>query len=330
MRDPSSAGSETSPSSFRSSSSHFYAVGNGIQSPQSHSGSSLSLQQFGPRSRRSFDLEFPQADSSRSQIVSPPPSFGSSVSSLAHTRNPSLRSKLSLPNLRGRGTVKDRRDDASSIASASQTSPDNETVQVKDTDFELIRPNIPQLSSSSSDDNSNIAGPGSVDEHVEFTGGRIRAQSPALSMTSAGGTSRFSADSARQKFTKTSDVESMDAHRQRELKWVSLMSSLPASQSRSNKKFKKLLLEGVPSSVRFLVWAHLTDSKAKGVSGVYSQLVRRGKPTMEMERGVQACLDDEPRMQSTRGSLLCVLQAYLMMVPDTRHHRGEIKASSTH
>ncbi|KDQ23018.1 hypothetical protein PLEOSDRAFT_12439, partial [Pleurotus ostreatus PC15] len=50
----------------------------------------------------------------------------------------------------------------------------------------------------------------------------------------------------------------MEGHRQRELRWIALMSSVPASQARKSKKVKKLLIEGVPSSVRYLVWIHLT------------------------------------------------------------------------
>jgi TBC1 domain family member 10 len=66
----------------------------------------------------------------------------------------------------------------------------------------------------------------------------------------------------------------MDAHRQRELKWMSLISSFPAAQARKNKKVKRLLMEGVPSSVRYLVWARLIDSKARAMLGLYSQLAK--------------------------------------------------------
>jgi hypothetical protein len=128
--------------------------------------------------------------------------------------------------------------------------------------------------------------------------------------------------------SKTSESESsMDAHRQRELKWMSLMSSIPPSQSRTSKKIKKLLVEGVPSSVRFLVWTHLTDSKARGMPRVYSQLVQRGQAAVsaEIQRDVETCLDDQPRLQSAQSSLFCLLQAYFTMVPDIQYHRGKLK-----
>ncbi|KAF9492737.1 hypothetical protein BDN71DRAFT_1396268 [Pleurotus eryngii] len=45
----------------------------------------------------------------------------------------------------------------------------------------------------------------------------------------------------------------MEEHKQRELRWIALMSSVPAPQARKSKKVKKLLVEGVPSSVRYLI-----------------------------------------------------------------------------
>jgi hypothetical protein len=118
---------------------------------------------------------------------------------------------------------------------------------------------------------------------------------------------------------------SMDAHRQRELKWVSVMSSVPSSQARKSKKVRKLLLEGVPSSVRFLVWAHLTDSKARGVPGVYAQLGQRVKASayLDVRRDVQRCLADQPHLQVPHESLLSLLHTYLTMVPDVRYERGD-------
>lgn len=126
---------------------------------------------------------------------------------------------------------------------------------------------------------------------------------------------------------KSAEAESsMDAHRQRELKWVGLMSAVPAAQAKKNKKVKKLLMEGVPSSVRYLVWAHLTDSKARGMPGLYSQLGKRSKvPAFDdIERDAQRCYPDHPQLQGTRGTLTALLQAYLTMVPDIQYETGDI------
>ncbi|KAG6807798.1 hypothetical protein H0H92_006372 [Tricholoma furcatifolium] len=40
------------------------------------------------------------------------------------------------------------------------------------------------------------------------------------------------------------------------------------SQSRKSKKVKKLVFDGVPSSVQYLVWSMLTDGKARYVTGL--------------------------------------------------------------
>ncbi|KAF7424991.1 hypothetical protein PC9H_010302 [Pleurotus ostreatus] len=111
---------------------------------------------------------------------------------------------------------------------------------------------------------------------------------------------------------------------QRELRWIALMSSVPASQARKNKKVKKLLVEGVPSSVRYLVRIHLTDGKAKNVPKVYEQLVKRGHvPSYkEIERDVQAYIRENSQPPTMRESMMSLLEAYLTMVPDVQYSRG--------
>lgn len=107
---------------------------------------------------------------------------------------------------------------------------------------------------------------------------------------------------------------------------MSLMSSVPAAQGKKNKKVKKLLMGGVPSSVRYLVWAHLTDSKARRMPGLYAQLVKRGKvPAFaEIERDAQRCYPDQPQLHSAGGALPSLLQAYLTMVPDIQYEIGKV------
>jgi hypothetical protein len=116
----------------------------------------------------------------------------------------------------------------------------------------------------------------------------------------------------------------MDAHRQRELKWMSALSTVPPPQSKKSKKVRKLVLEGVPSSVRYLVWTHLTDGKARCVPGVYAQLGARGRVPVfvDIERDVQQCFNDHPHFQSMHGSTSSLLQAYLTMVPDIHYTTG--------
>ncbi|KAF8637265.1 hypothetical protein AX17_002945 [Amanita inopinata Kibby_2008] len=250
------------------------------------------------------------------------------VSSSAHTtivRNNSLRSKLSLPNLRKN---RSRQDETSSLCSASHMT-DFDTVQVEDMDFELVRPNIPQLYAGRKSEDSGVSGrEGFLDAH----GSLLSPSSPAPS-TFSGRSPTISSDTASWQSPRVPDPppkpsaeteQMIDAHRQRELKWVSLMSTVLPSQSRKNKKVKKLLLDGVPASVRYLVWSHVTDGKARLVPGVYSQLSSRGRvPASELiEKDVHRRFRDNPELQGPPSPILTLLQAYLNMVPDVQYTTG--------
>ncbi|KAJ6582856.1 rab-GTPase-TBC domain-containing protein [Mycena sp. CBHHK59/15] len=245
----------------------------------------------------------------RSQAVSPTPGG-----------RDSLRHKLSLPNLR-------RNQSRQSSGSGSQ---DNDTVQVQDMDFELVRPNLAQLqqaSGRSSEDSLLGARKTSSSDGRASDLAVRRTDSPAISIASAGTQAPWSSAS-----TSASET-SIDAHRQRELKWVSLMGAVPPAQAKKSKKVKKLLMDGsVPSSVRFLVWSHLTDGKAKGIPGVYAQLGKRARTSAlaDIERDVQRCSSDHPQMQSNQGSLLSLLQAYLTMVPDIQYTTGSLALIASH
>lgn len=121
---------------------------------------------------------------------------------------------------------------------------------------------------------------------------------------------------------KSLEGADVEAHRQRELKWISSMSSIPASQARKNKKIRKLLQDGVPSSVRYLVWAHLTDSRSKRVDKIYDQLGKRERvaASPSIERDIEQYAVDHPSVQPQL--LNNLLQAYLIMVPDVQYSSG--------
>lgn len=198
-------------------------------------------------------------------------------------------------------------------------------VEAENIEFELIRPSMPQVSRRSSEDSAVIPRePASLQLDGRFTS-HLRADSPAVSSISGASSVPRSPIGEPFKPSKTSDAESsMDAHRQRELKWMSLISAVPAAQARKNKKVKKLLMEGVPSSVRYLVWAHLMDSKARGMPGLYSQLGKRGKvPAFNnIEHDAQICYPGHPQLHTAQGTLVALLQSYLTMVPDIQYETG--------
>ncbi|KAG7090781.1 hypothetical protein E1B28_009866 [Marasmius oreades] len=265
----------------------------------------------------SSDPETSSVVSARSQAVSPPP-FG---------RRSSLRSKLSLPNMRRSSSRHDSMNSNIRPVQDSQTLPkENQTVQFEDMDFELVKPNVPfQNSNRRGSEESSIVRPGSMERFDQ-----LRADSPAFSIASSGSrlTTGLASDSAAMRAranTKASDAEaSMESHRQRELKWVSVMSSVPPSQSRKTKKVRKLIGEGVPASVRYLVWSHLTDCKAKNVRGVYTSFGKRARVAAfkDIEGDVRRCFTEYAHLQNTQGPVMALLQAYLTMVPDVPYMTG--------
>ncbi|KAI0294144.1 hypothetical protein BC826DRAFT_1185792 [Russula brevipes] len=121
------------------------------------------------------------------------------------------------------------------------------TVQVKNTDFELLRPNParPRLSEDSSSANGKSSG---IEGRLSFL--RVACRRPDIGRrirhTFACRPSRHIATSA--------------------------MSLTPSSHARKSKKTRKLLQEGLPRRVRYQVWAHLTDSRAKRTEGLYVRL----------------------------------------------------------
>ena len=247
----------------------------------------------------------------RTQAPLPPTTSAPSAPLLG--RSGSLRSKISLSALR----AKSARDD--------EGLPDPDTVQVQDMDFELVRPNVrPRVS-----EDSAINGKSSGSEgRPSF----LRIDSPAMSTTSGGGTpdtrspvspSGMSLSPVTASAASNVDA-SVEAHRARELKWISVMATTPPSQARKGKKIRKLLQEGVPASVRYQVWAHLTDSKAKRIEGLYAQFGEREKVSAfgEIQRDAQVCFEGDSRLSLPNGPLVSLLQAYLTMVPDIKYSKG--------
>ncbi|KAH9974513.1 rab-GTPase-TBC domain-containing protein [Russula compacta] len=248
---------------------------------------------------------------SRTQVSSLPTA---SASTTSLGRSGSLRSKISLSALRAR-SLRDDRDDGLH---------EGDTVQVKDTDFELVRPNVTRTRVS---DDSSANGKSPVSEGQSSL---LRVDSPAMSTTSGGASDTRSPVSpsgtslpsmAAAPGASTGGVE---AHRARELKWISVMASTPSSNARKNKKIRKLLQEGVPASVRYQVWAHLTDSRAKRIEGLYAQLGEREKvPAFaDIQRDAQLCFPGDARLSQPNGPLASLLHAYLTMVPDIQYSRG--------
>ena len=252
----------------------------------------------------------------------------------------SLRSKLSLPALKIKGHERgfppsiDEKSPTLSVTPSESFSlaiSEQPTVHVKDMDFEMVTPaqQLVVVNGDGEDVGSPLPSPSKLEP-----GGSVRSSSPAVSTGSgmssrAGGQPLIPVPSPPQAqvipsppSSKVTDSQDVEAHRQRELRWITAMASTSPSAARKSKKIRKLLYEGVPASVRYLVWAHLADSKAKRTDGVYTKLMMRERVSVmgAIERDVRRVFNDEGQLLD--GSLVNVLQAYLVMVPDTQYSRG--------
>lgn len=246
--------------------------------------------------RQSQDSDRTHISVSQSEKGPSTPYASSSPSSSPLIRGASVRSKLSMSALKSKGTARSIRDGGVSETSTSHPNPtspaDEETVQIKDLEFELIRPAMPQLSadyrgeeSADSRDGMSIQ---TTDLHQDSSSVRSEALSQgALSPTTDQRVFGLSGDSSNKSRGPEANL-SVQAHRDRELKWMSTINSSDPAQAKKSKKIKKLLIEGVPSSVRYLVWAHISNSGSKKMANVYTQLSKR-RPMMaqDIERDVE-------------------------------------------
>lgn len=195
-------------------------------------------------------------------------------------------------------------------------------VQVKDMDFELVAPaGIARGSTDVRRDSHDGDGLNS-----DGRGDLLQPESPTASTSSGRAASPAVPDGSSITSRKMSleSQQSAEVHRQRELKWIATMTSIPPSQMRRSKKVRKLLLEGVPSSVRYVVWANLANVQARRMEGVYTKLCQRGRvpASPDIERDVTAHFADSGMFGSPDGPLAAVLQAYLTMVPDVQYRTG--------
>ena len=276
--------------------------------------------------RTSIDTDVSRTSDTRSTSVDSP-SLHSTSPPPGTLRSLSLRSKLSKTAISVKTSGLNSHGE---IQSPTTPTSGMETVQVEHMDFELVKPSFPRAPSprSSLDSFSNPQ-PGNdhqVSPIRQDTTNFLRTESPS-SFFSSGVSEKDAAANRRPSPSSIaqSDVLSpsdIDAHRSRELKWISLMSTLDPAQARKSKKVKKLLLNGVPASVRYQVWAHLADCKGKRMNGLYPQLVKRGSvpATGAIIRDSADRFGDQP--QGKDGSIVSVLQAYLTMVPDVQYHIG--------
>lgn len=254
----------------------------------------------------------------RSDLSTPLLTNGSASSSPV-VRNISLRSKLSKSGLRNRqggGRGYEPR------PGSTHQDNDEARVQIQDMEFELIKIKAPEVRGSED-------GGVSVNSADSSTREGETSDSPILSPSagsgySAGFSSSVDLYASSSRTPIHTSPASVEAHRIREQKWMNLISTSSNSRARKNKKVRKLILDGVPSSVRGKAWGAITDAKARRMEGLFTQLVRKAPSHFIplVERDVERCFGDVQHLRDPKGPLASLILAYTAMVPDIRYRTG--------
>lgn len=248
-----------------------------------------------------------------------------SASSSPIVRNISLRSKLSKSGLRPRqGGGRGFEHPASRPGSTHQDN-DEARVQFQDMEFELIKPVIKAPGVRESEDGvaSVISASNSSTRDGEASDSPVLSPSTG-SRYSAGFNSSVDLYAGSSRTPTHHSAASVEAHRIREQKWMSLISTSSNSPARKNKKVRKLIVDGVPSSVRGKAWGAITDAKARRMEGLFTQLVRKAPSHFIplVERDVERCFGDVQHLRDPKGPLASLILAYTAMVPDIRYRTG--------
>jgi hypothetical protein len=260
----------------------------------------------------------------RSDLSTPLLSNGSTSSSPI-VRNVSLRSKLSRSGLRARnGGGRGSEHPPNRPVSAHQDH-DEDRVQIQDMEFELIKPVIKTPGVRGSEDGgvSVISADGSSTRDGEASDSPVLSPG-AGSGFSAGFGSSIDLYASSSRTPTYHSAASMEAHRIREQKWMSLISATSNSPARKNKKVRKLILDGVPSSVRGKAWGVITDAKARRMEGLFTQLVRKAPSHFipPVEGDVERYFGDVQHLRDPTGPLASLILAYTAMVPDIHYRPG--------
>ncbi len=281
--------------------------------------SEMSSPRSGTTSLSRPSIDTLRTDTTSPAITSPAESISESSSVLGlkiNKKNRPYMPPLRLVTSKDSSNHDPRSPTLSTYTSTSEHTVDQETVQVQDMDFELVKPTMSMSPFAGSVDSLPLPSPIRND-------GFLRTDSPAMSTTSGSSSLRIPTDLSPNETKSPREISEMTAHRHREQRWIAALAAIPAAQTRKSKKIRKLVLEGVPASVRYQVWAALADSKGKRMDGLYQRLAQREKvPAFtDIERDIRECFVDRPELQD--GSLAKMLQAYLCMVPDVQYSKGE-------
>jgi hypothetical protein len=173
-----------------------------------------------------------------------------------------LNSKISSTGLRLTGASRPATDTPTTpLSPIASVEPTEETVHYNDMDFDMVKPMRSRLSivRTSEDGRQSVSRSSQHSDHPKIHQDDEHEHSPTSpvvtlpsNQTHVPSTPTPTGKAGSHNSLTTSD--SIAAHISREQRWISTMQAVPSSTVRRNKKVKKLLLEGVPTSVRGVVW----------------------------------------------------------------------------
>ncbi|KAI8369716.1 rab-GTPase-TBC domain-containing protein [Blakeslea trispora] len=123
-------------------------------------------------------------------------------------------------------------------------------------------------------------------------------------------------------------AKSMKEYRENELKWLSIVNKLDAGTVKKDAKFKKLVRNGIPASVRSRVWQFLAGSADYRRDNQFNKLVQ--KPHIKIydviDRDIARCYPDHTQFLDQHGQgqkdLSCLLKAYAQYNSELEYCQG--------
>ncbi|KAH8551518.1 rab-GTPase-TBC domain-containing protein [Umbelopsis sp. PMI_123] len=121
---------------------------------------------------------------------------------------------------------------------------------------------------------------------------------------------------------------SMKEYRERELKWLSVVSKMDVGTVEKDNKLKKLVRSGIPASIRAKSWQFLSRSREYQKHGLYQTLLQGAKSSVlqVIEQDVARCYPNHIHFMRPDGEgqndLRNVLSAYAQYNPDLGYCQG--------
>ncbi|CAO3675133.1 unnamed protein product [Umbelopsis ramanniana] len=121
---------------------------------------------------------------------------------------------------------------------------------------------------------------------------------------------------------------SMKEYRERELKWLSVVSKMDVGTVEKDNKLKKLVRSGIPASIRAKSWQFLSRSREYQKPGLYKTLLQGAKSSVHdvIEQDVARCYPNHVHFMRRDGEgqndLRQVLTAYAQYNPDLGYCQG--------